>query len=220
VLGEARLTLAQQKETSDVIVIDAFSSDAIPMHLLTREALGLYLSKLAPHGALVMHITNKYVELTDLVARIGAEHGLVPHSSATTQAQRDEEARLLYVACTRAREQLVISWAALRNGRACQPSALIADIGPDTDAAVVPSPIPRLPRPAVDPVYAALVAWRAAAAKAAQVSPSSICSDASLRAVAKARPTTVDEIVLVANLGPVSGARIAPRMLNALTQAL
>ena len=154
------------------------------------------------------------------VVIIGAEHGLVPHSSATTKAQRDEEARLLYVACTRAREQLVISWAALRNGRASQPSALIADIASDTDAVVVPSPIPRLPRAIVDPVYAALVAWRTTAAKAAQVSPTSICSDESLRAVAKARPTTVEEIVLVAKLGPVSGARIAPRILSALTQAL
>ena len=156
------------------------------------------------------------------VVIIGAEHGLVPHSSATTQAQRDEEARLLYVACTRAREQLVISWAALRNGRMSQPSALIADIGSDTDAdaVVVPSPMPRLQRPVVDPVYTALVAWRSAAAKAAQVSPTSICSDESLRAVAKARPTTVEEIVVVANLGPVSGARIAPRILSALTQVL
>ena len=89
-----------------------------------------------------------------------------------------------------------------------------------TVAVVVPSPIPRLPRAIVDPVYAALVAWRTTAAKAAQVSPTSICSDESLRAVAKARPTTIEEIVLVANLGPVSGARIAPRILSALTQVL
>ncbi len=79
VLGDARLTLAQQDRLSDVIVVDAFSSDAIPMHLLTREAIGVYLSKLAPHGALVMHISNVIVELGDIVARIGAEHGLVTY---------------------------------------------------------------------------------------------------------------------------------------------
>jgi hypothetical protein len=79
VLGDARLTLARQTEKSDLIVIDAFSSDAIPMHLLTREAVGVYLSKLAPGGALVMHISNNVVELADIVARIGAEHGLVTH---------------------------------------------------------------------------------------------------------------------------------------------
>jgi len=49
------------------------------MHLLTREAVGVYLSKLAPNGVIVMHISNKVVELSDQVARIGAEHGLVTY---------------------------------------------------------------------------------------------------------------------------------------------
>jgi len=79
VLGDARLTLSGQKEQSDVIVIDAFSSDAIPMHLLTREAVGGYLTKLAPGGLLAMHISNRIVELSRIVARIGAEHGLVTY---------------------------------------------------------------------------------------------------------------------------------------------
>ena len=91
VLGDARLTLAQQDRLSDVIVIDAFSSDAIPMHLLTREAVGVYLSKLAPHGALVMHISNKIVELGDIVARIGAEHGLVTYVVTDLPAAAEEE---------------------------------------------------------------------------------------------------------------------------------
>jgi hypothetical protein len=73
------LTLSGQKEQSDVIVIDAFSSDAIPMHLLTREAVGGYLTKLAPGGLLAMHISNRIVELSRIVARIGAEHGLVTY---------------------------------------------------------------------------------------------------------------------------------------------
>lgn len=79
VLGDARLTLNEQKEQSDVILIDAFSSDAIPMHLLTREAVGVYLTKLAPGGVLAMHISNRIVELSQIVARIGAEHGLVTY---------------------------------------------------------------------------------------------------------------------------------------------
>ena len=108
VLGDARLTLVQQKETSDVIVIDAFSSDAIPMHLLTREALGLYLSKLAPHGALIMHITNKYVELTDLVARIGAEHGLVTYmrKAPASADEKDAPAGSQVAVLARSREDL------------------------------------------------------------------------------------------------------------------
>ena len=91
VLGDARLTLAQQARMSDVIVIDAFSSDAIPMHLLTREAVGVYLSKLAPHGALVMHISNKIVELSDIVARIGAEHGLVTYVTTDWPMGKEDE---------------------------------------------------------------------------------------------------------------------------------
>ena len=89
--GDARLTLAQQKRLSDVIIIDAFSSDAIPMHLLTREAVGVYLSKLAPHGALVMHISNKIVDLSDIIARIGAEHGLVTYVTTDWPMGKEDE---------------------------------------------------------------------------------------------------------------------------------
>jgi DNA helicase-2/ATP-dependent DNA helicase PcrA len=69
-------------------------------------------------------------------------------------------------------------------------------------------------------VYAALVDWRRNAAKAAQVDPASICSDESLRAVAQARPSTVEDVVALTDLGPIAAARIAPRILAALNQAL
>ena len=151
---------------------------------------------------------------------LGAEQGLIPHSSATTAAQRNEEARLLYVACTRAREQLIITRAHQRNGRATEASPLIADLATSVDEPPVGSPIPRLARPASDPVLTALLEWRANAAKAAQVMPAAICSDQSLRAVAAARPATVDEVIALTDLGPVSAARIAPRMLAALSRAL
>lgn len=77
VLGDARLTLAQSHDTYDLIVLDAFSSDAIPVHLLTREAIAGYLSRLAPSGALVLHISNRYLELASVVAAIAASEGLV-----------------------------------------------------------------------------------------------------------------------------------------------
>jgi hypothetical protein len=76
VLGDARLTLAQSHETYDLIVLDAFSSDVIPVHLLTREAIQGYLSRLGRHGALVLHISNRYLELADVVAAIAREEGL------------------------------------------------------------------------------------------------------------------------------------------------
>ena len=77
VLGDARLTLADVNELADVIVLDAFSSNVIPVHLLTREALDLYVSKLAPGGALVFHISNRYVELASVLTAMAAERGLI-----------------------------------------------------------------------------------------------------------------------------------------------
>ena len=76
-LGDARLTLAQQPAGSyDLIHIDAFSSDAIPTHLMTVEAMELYLSKLKPDGVLLLHISNRHLDLEGPAAaaakRLGA----------------------------------------------------------------------------------------------------------------------------------------------------
>ena len=60
----------------DVIVVDAYSSDAIPIHLATREAMAIYKAKLAPNGAIVMHISNRYLELESVVAGIAQANGL------------------------------------------------------------------------------------------------------------------------------------------------
>ncbi|TNC16030.1 hypothetical protein FF100_01825 [Methylobacterium terricola] len=76
VLGDARLTLAEAPGGLGLLMIDAFSSDAIPAHLLTREALALYLAKLAPGGVLALHITNRHLDLARILARVGAEFGL------------------------------------------------------------------------------------------------------------------------------------------------
>jgi len=69
VLGDARLTFAKEPDASyDLLIVDAFSSDAIPMHLLTTEALRLYASKLKPNGAAVLHISNRYLDLEQVLA--------------------------------------------------------------------------------------------------------------------------------------------------------
>lgn len=150
----------------------------------------------------------------------GAETGLVPHYTATTSPQRDEEARLLYVACTRAREQLIITWAATRNGRKARPSALIADIDSDPSDEPVAPTVWWTPRPAPEPLFVALVEWRRIAAKAAQVPATTICSDESLRAVAQLRPKTVEAVAALTDLGPMAAARVAPRLLTAMNKAL
>ncbi|HEX2095170.1 MAG TPA: fused MFS/spermidine synthase [Longimicrobiaceae bacterium] len=77
VLGDARLSLARERDRRyDLIVLDAFSSDAIPVHLLTREALGVYLSRLAPGGIIAVHISNRYLDLESVVGALARERGL------------------------------------------------------------------------------------------------------------------------------------------------
>lgn len=76
VLGDARLTIAASAQRYDLIVLDAFSSDAIPTHLLTREALRGYLAHLRSHGMLMMHISNRHLDLAKVVAAVGATEGL------------------------------------------------------------------------------------------------------------------------------------------------
>ncbi|MFN5662662.1 MAG: fused MFS/spermidine synthase, partial [Planctomyces sp.] len=76
VIGDARVTLAQADGQYDAIVLDAFSSDAIPVHLLTREAISMYLDKLAPGGILLVHISNRYLDLEPVLALAANELGL------------------------------------------------------------------------------------------------------------------------------------------------
>jgi hypothetical protein len=79
-LGDARLTLAEAPDGAyDLIVVDAFSSDAIPIHLLTREAMAMYKAKLTPHGMVVMHISNRHLELASVVAGIATANGLITY---------------------------------------------------------------------------------------------------------------------------------------------
>jgi hypothetical protein len=79
ILGDARLTLAASTQRYDLIVLDAFSSDVIPVHLLTREAMAGYLARLSPHGALILHISNRHMELARVVAAVAAAEGLVTY---------------------------------------------------------------------------------------------------------------------------------------------
>lgn len=69
VVGDARLTLAKAKTGQyDYLVVDAFSSDAVPVHLITREAIELYLSKVKDSGLIAMHISNRHLELESVIA--------------------------------------------------------------------------------------------------------------------------------------------------------
>ncbi|MBL8482909.1 MAG: fused MFS/spermidine synthase, partial [Rhodocyclaceae bacterium] len=72
VLGDARLTLERDRpQAFDTLIVDAFSGDSVPAHLLTREAFALYASHLAPGGVIAVHVSNKYLDLAPVV-RLGA----------------------------------------------------------------------------------------------------------------------------------------------------
>ena len=106
VLGDARLTLADAPDGSyDVILIDAFTSDTMPAHLMTREAMAVYLRKLKPDGIVALHVSSRYMELVSVVAGIAQANGLIArlnhpedvnldayqYSSAVVAAARTDE---------------------------------------------------------------------------------------------------------------------------------
>jgi hypothetical protein len=74
IAGDARLRLAEQPDRSlEMIVLDAFGSDSVPVHLLTREALALYRRKLKPEGVLAFNLTNRYLDLEPVVAALARD---------------------------------------------------------------------------------------------------------------------------------------------------
>src|SRR5262245_11234787 len=77
VLGDARLTMEREpSQQYDVLVIDAFSSDSIPVHLITREAVGVYLRHMKPDGVIAFHVTNRFLRLAPVVKRIADDQRL------------------------------------------------------------------------------------------------------------------------------------------------
>ena len=87
-LGDARLELGKLPAASfDILVADAFSSDSIPLHLITEEAFGVYLRALDDNGVLVVHISNRFLELEPVVAAIARRHGL--HARVRNDNPRD-----------------------------------------------------------------------------------------------------------------------------------
>ena len=77
VLGDARLTMEREApQRYDLLAIDAFSSDSIPVHLITREAMAVYLKHIKPDGVIAFHVTNRFLRLGPVVKRIAEEMGL------------------------------------------------------------------------------------------------------------------------------------------------
>lgn len=94
VIGDGRTSLQRAAPDSyDLLVLDAFSSDSIPVHMLTREAIELYLSRLRPGGILAVHISNRYLELEPALAALAASTGLYGLSSRDSRVPPEDAAR-------------------------------------------------------------------------------------------------------------------------------
>ena len=95
VIGDARQELkSAPKGAYDVLILDAYSSDTIPVHLITREALAIYREKLAPGGVLVWHISNKFFDLEPVIGRLASDGGWqsrIRLDLNVTDAQRDKD---------------------------------------------------------------------------------------------------------------------------------
>jgi len=105
VIGDARLSLAKQPHRHfDLLVLDAFSSDAIPTHLLTLEAIELYYSKIAQDGLVLVHVSNRYMELAPILDRLAHRLNLVAlirndfHSTIEEQREGKSASRWIVMA--------------------------------------------------------------------------------------------------------------------------
>jgi DNA helicase-2/ATP-dependent DNA helicase PcrA len=173
-----------------------------------------------------------------IVHLAGLEDGYVPIAHARTAAERAEEARLLYVAMTRAEDELRCSWAAERafggrtgerrltpwlTGLAERRRDRAGDGGPDpasdwrerlADQRAQLSEASAERAPSAE--LTALLAWRDEQARAARVEPGALVDDRLLEAIAEARPTTTDELAAIPGMGRLLAGRIGPGLLAAL----
>ena len=121
ITGDARTSLTTEPPQGlDVLVVDAFSGYAIPLHLLTTEALALYRSHLAPGGIIAFHISNRHVDLEPPVALLAANAGM--------------EARHVYSLANDARGEYTSTWMLVSDNRAFfqQPELVAHAFSPDT----------------------------------------------------------------------------------------
>lgn len=90
IMGDARLSMEREEpQRLDVLALDAFSSDAIPVHLLTKEAVAIYGKHLAPDGVLAVHISNRYLDLEPVVENVAKEFGYQRLSISDGDGEKD-----------------------------------------------------------------------------------------------------------------------------------
>ena len=104
-IGDARLNLEREPAQGfDVLAVDAFSSDSIPVHLITREALGVYLRHMKPDGIVAFHVSNRFLNLVPVVARLAAEHGA--HAILVDEESEEDRTTSTWVLVSRDKKAL------------------------------------------------------------------------------------------------------------------
>jgi len=99
VMGDGRLSLEREPQRGyDVLGIDAFSGDSIPMHLITREAMALYIKHLKPDGVIVFQATNRYIDLLPVIKRLASEYGFEAVNVSDTPDDADDGPEYWYSA--------------------------------------------------------------------------------------------------------------------------
>ena len=155
----------------------------------------------------------------DCVVVAGAEVGLMPHNSAISKDQKDEEVRLAYVALTRASQQLFITWCETRKNRTAGRSSLLADISSEPEVAPAPPTLKRT-KPKQTPVVSLedeLRTWRSSRARVIKQAVETVCSDYELRLITKQLPKTTEELATI--VGQITAKRIAPDVLAIVARA-
>jgi DNA helicase-2/ATP-dependent DNA helicase PcrA len=148
---------------------------------------------------------------------VGCETSLVPHRSATTAPARAEEARLLYVALTRATDVLVVHWAERRGGYQRKLTPWLAGFRSETPEVLPPPPdLVEWERPERTMTLERLREWRAGAARAAGVLPNALCTDRALVEIAARRPASAAELDTLTGIGPITAQHLYPGIAAAL----
>lgn len=148
---------------------------------------------------------------------IGCETSLVPHRSATTNAARSEEARLLYVALTRATDRLAVSWAERRGGYQRKPTPLLDGI--DLSEPVTtgpPAELLRVRSAAGTDTLERLREWRSRQARAGGIDPEAVVSDRALAKIAENRPMNADQLDAATGIGVMTSRRLFDGIATAL----
>jgi len=106
-MGDARIRMAKEPDGNyDLIVVDAFSSDAIPVHLITLEALRIYINKLTPQGIVAFHVSNRYLDLVPVLANLAEKEGLEIRYNSDNRENWSGKTASSWVALSKSKEAM------------------------------------------------------------------------------------------------------------------